>query len=99
MKDGAPAPAPAIEGAYAVLDQLLSLHRVPLFRELTLDQLQALSPLLETREYLAGEQIVQEGGEGHELFVVLAGRGGIVRGRARQAGTPPRPWPPGSFRG
>jgi HEAT repeat protein len=77
--DSAPPHAPAIEGTYAVLDQLLSLHRVPLFRELTLDQLQALSPLLETREYLAGEQIVQEGDEGHELFVVLAGRVRIIR--------------------
>jgi hypothetical protein len=78
LQDGPP--APAIEGAYAVLDQLLALHRVPLFRELTLDQLQALSPLLETREYLAGEQMVQEGGEGHELFVVLAGQVRIIRG-------------------
>jgi HEAT repeat protein len=75
---------PAIKGAYAVLDQLLSLHKVPLFRELTLEQLQALSPLLEEREYLAGEQIVREGDEGHELFVVLAGAVRIVRGSGRQ---------------
>ena len=67
-----------------MLDQLLSLHRVPLFRELTFDQLQMLSPLLETREYLAGELIVQEGDEGHELFVVLAGHVRIVRRSAGQ---------------
>lgn len=74
----------AIKGAYAVLDQLLCLHKVPLFRELTLEQLQALSSLLEEREYLAGEQIVQEGDEGHELFVILAGGVRIVRGSGRQ---------------
>ena len=67
-----------------MLDQLLSLHRVPLFRDLTLDQLQALSPLLQHREYLAGEQIVEEGAEGHELFVVLAGRVRIFRGSGSQ---------------
>jgi CRP-like cAMP-binding protein/HEAT repeat protein len=76
--------AEASKGAYTMLDQLLSLHRVPLFRELTLDQLQVLSPLLQSREYLAGEPIVQEGDEGHELFVVLAGRVRIVRERAGQ---------------
>ena len=73
-----------IEGAYIVLDQLLSLHKVPLFRGLTLDQIQALTPFLEVREYLAGEQIVEEGDEGHELFVVLAGGVRIVRGTERQ---------------
>jgi len=84
-EDGTPPHGLAIERAYAVLDQLLSLHRVPLFRELTFDQLQVLSPLLETREYLAGELIVQEGDEGHELFVVLAGRVRIVRRSAGQS--------------
>jgi CRP-like cAMP-binding protein/HEAT repeat protein len=80
-----PPHAQPIEGAYAVLDQLLSLRQVPLFRELTLEQLQALRPWLQLREYLAGEQIVQEGDEGHELFVVLSGHVRIARGERHQA--------------
>ena len=56
-----------------MLDQLLSLHRVPLFRDLTLDQLQALSPLLEHREYLAGEQIVLRGLGTWGVYLLAAG--------------------------
>ena len=41
--------------------------------------------LLQLHEYLAGEQIVREGDEGAELYVVLAGRVRIVRGSGQHA--------------
>ena len=69
-----------LEGARAVLagpgegmKELIALKRVPLFSELTLEQLSSIDRLMVTRHYVKGETVFRQGDVGSELFVVLDG--------------------------
>jgi hypothetical protein len=69
-----------LEGARAVLagpgdgmKELIALKRVPLFSELTLEQLSSIDRLMVTRHYVKGENVFREGDVGSEMFVVLEG--------------------------
>ncbi len=72
------APSEAEEGAQRLArDVHLKfdvLHKMPLFRHLSYEELMRVLNLMELRSYGAGEPIVREGEEGEELFVVLEGR-------------------------
>jgi hypothetical protein len=57
----------------AAMEQLLALQRVPLFENLTLDQLDAVLRLARDVCYLPGEVIVREGDPGGELYLLLEG--------------------------
>jgi len=60
-----------IEGA--TMERLLALKRVPLFANLTLDQLEAIHQLAIEVTFLPNEVIVREGEPGNELYVLLEG--------------------------
>jgi HEAT repeat protein len=55
------------------MDRLIALKQVPLFANLTLDQLEAVGQLVEESVYVRGETIVREGDPGGELFLLLEG--------------------------
>jgi cyclic nucleotide-binding protein len=57
----------------AIMERLLALQRVPLFENLSLDQLDAVLRLARDATFLAGELIVREGDRGGELFLLLEG--------------------------
>ena len=55
------------------MKELIALKRVPLFSNLTLEQLAAIDRLMVTRHYVKGESIFRKGDVGAELYVVLEG--------------------------
>jgi len=50
------------------------LRKIPLFSELSDDQLSKVQNLCEQRSYEAGNKVITEGQEGDEMFIVLKGR-------------------------
>jgi len=50
------------------------LHQMPLFRFLTYQELVRVLNITDVRNYDAGDNVVEEGDEGDQLFVVLTGR-------------------------
>lgn len=50
------------------------LHRMPLFRFVTYQELVSILNITNARSYATGEAVVEEGEEGAELFVVLGGK-------------------------
>ena len=58
------------------------LHKMPLFRHLTYQELVRLLNITEVRSYQPGERIVEEGDEGDELFIVLTGQARVHSGEA-----------------
>ncbi|HEX6349324.1 MAG TPA: cyclic nucleotide-binding domain-containing protein [Candidatus Dormibacteraeota bacterium] len=55
------------------LKDLIALKKVPLFAQLSLEQLSSIDRLMVTRHYLKGEHIFENGDLGSELFIVLDG--------------------------
>jgi serine/threonine protein phosphatase PrpC/CRP-like cAMP-binding protein len=58
------------------------LHKMPLFRHLTYQELVRLLNITEVRSYQPGERIVEEGDEGDELFIMLTGQARVHSGEA-----------------
>jgi len=58
------------------------LHKMPLFRHLTYQELVRLLNITEVRSYEPGERIVEEGDEGDELFIMLTGQARVHSGEA-----------------
>ena len=56
------------------LKDLIALKRVPLFSQLSLEQLSSIDKLMVTRHHLKGEHIFENGDLGSELFIVLEAR-------------------------
>ena len=71
------APEPGASGPPAsevnTMESLLALRRVPLFAQLTLEQLEAIGKFMKEAQYIAGEVVVREGELGEELYVILEG--------------------------
>jgi CRP-like cAMP-binding protein len=61
------------------MERLLALKQVPLFENLSLEQLDALLQTTEEQEYLDGEVICREGERGDSLFLLLEGEVDIVK--------------------
>ena len=70
VKEGARA---ASEGPGDHMKELIALKLVPLFSDLTLEQLSSIDRLMVTRHYMKGESLFRQGDVGSELFVVLDG--------------------------
>jgi hypothetical protein len=70
VREGARAVA---EGPEQHMKELIALKLVPLFSDLTLEQLSSIDRLMITRHYAKGEALFQRGDVGAELFVVLEG--------------------------
>ncbi|CAJ1349301.1 unnamed protein product [Effrenium voratum] len=49
------------------------LHKVQLFTRLPEDLLPTLAPLCDVRDYLPGDVVIEQGDDGHELFVIRKG--------------------------
>ena len=70
VKEGARA---ALSGPGQHMKELIALKLVPLFSDLTLEQLSSIDRLMVTRHYTKGETLFRLGDVGSELFVVLEG--------------------------
>jgi hypothetical protein len=55
------------------MKELIALKLVPLFSDLTLEQLSSIDRLMVTRHYMKGETLFAQGDVGSELFVVIEG--------------------------
>ncbi len=55
------------------MKELIALKLVPLFSDLTLEQLSSIDRLMVTRHYMKGETLFTQGDVGSELFVVIEG--------------------------
>lgn len=53
--------------------KLDTLHKMPLFRHLTYQELVRVMNLTDVRSYSADEKIIEEGEDGDEMFIVLVG--------------------------
>jgi HEAT repeat protein len=71
--------APVERGMEAIMERLLALRNVPLFSEMSLDQLEAINTLLVEQEFVSGELIFREGDPGTDLFLVMRGSVDIVQ--------------------
>ena len=58
----------------ATMERLLALKEIPLFKNLSLDQLEAVHQITKEVEYLPGEVILKQGERGDELYLLLEGR-------------------------
>jgi len=58
----------------ARMERLLALKEIPLFHNLSLDQLEAVHQITREVEYLPGEVILKQGERGDELYLLIEGR-------------------------
>ena len=56
------------------MERLLALKEIPLFKNLSLDQLEAVHQIAKEVEYLPGEVILRQGERGDELYLLVEGR-------------------------
>jgi len=71
----------------SLMERLLALKQVPLFSQLSLEQLEAIQQISSEVEYLANETIVKEGEAGGELYLLIDGRVRIYKGYGTPAET------------
>ena len=62
--------------------KLETLHRMPLFRHLTYQELVRVMNIVDVRDFAAGERVIDEGEEGDEMFIVLTGAVDVHSGDA-----------------
>jgi len=58
----------------AIMERLLALKEIPLFKNLSLDQLEAVHQITKEVEYLPGEVILRQDELGDELYLLLEGQ-------------------------
>ncbi|SFX39777.1 cyclic nucleotide-binding domain-containing protein [Marinospirillum alkaliphilum] len=63
----------------SMMERLELLHRIPLFSELSLDDLQSLDAQLRSRKASAGECLFQQGEAGDCLYIMVSGKVSISR--------------------
>ncbi len=61
------------------MERLLALKEIPLFKDLSLDQLEAVHQVTTEVEYLPGEVIVRERELGDQLYLLLEGRVRVLK--------------------
>lgn len=66
------------------VERLLVLRKVPLFAQMSLEQLVAIDERLEEVEYLSGEIVFEEGQLGAELYILLEGSVRILKSRGTE---------------
>jgi serine/threonine protein phosphatase PrpC/CRP-like cAMP-binding protein len=62
--------------------KLETLHKMPLFRHLTYQELVRVLNLIDVRDFAAGQRIIEEGDDGDEMFIVLNGQVRVHTGDA-----------------
>ena len=68
------------------MERLLLLRDVPLFSELSLEQLHAISQIMTENQYLSREVVFREGDPAGDLYLLIEGRAQVVTAH----GTPER---------
>jgi len=68
--DSPPGESPGEE----IMERLLALKEISLFKDLSLDQLEAVHQITTEVEYLPGEVIVRQGDRGNQLYLLLEGK-------------------------
>jgi HEAT repeat protein len=68
------------ENGDQVMERMLYLRRVPLFSQLTLDQLDAINRILSESRYVKDEVICREGDIGSDLYVLIDGEVEVFKG-------------------
>lgn len=66
------------------MERLLILRRVPLFGQLTLEQLEAINRILDESEYVVGEEVVREGRSGGRLYLLAEGQVDVIKNRGTE---------------
>ena len=61
------------------MERLLALKQVPLFAQLSLEQLEAIQQISKELEYLEHETIFKEGDRGGDLYLLIEGTVRIVK--------------------
>jgi PPM family protein phosphatase len=69
--------------------KLETLHRMPLFRHLTYQELVRVMNIVDVRDFAAGAKVIDEGEEGDEMFIVLTGGVSVHSGDTRIAALGP----------
>jgi len=69
--------------------KLETLHRMPLFRHLTYQELVRVMNLVEVQSYDAGQRVIEEGEEGDAMFIVLTGEASVRSGDTKIANLGP----------
>jgi serine/threonine protein phosphatase PrpC/CRP-like cAMP-binding protein len=62
--------------------KLDTLHKMPLFRHLTYQELVRVLNLIDVRDFAPGQRIIEEGDDGDEMFIVLSGQVRVHTGDA-----------------
>jgi serine/threonine protein phosphatase PrpC/CRP-like cAMP-binding protein len=62
--------------------KLETLHRMPLFRHLTYQEVVRVMNIVDVRSFAPGEHVLEEGDEGDQMFIVLTGRVRVHSGDA-----------------
>ncbi len=65
--------------------KLETLHKMPLFRHLTYQELVRVMNIVDVRSFGAGERVLEEGDEGDQMFIVLTGSVRVHSGDAKIA--------------
>jgi CRP-like cAMP-binding protein len=65
--------------------KLDTLHRMPLFRHLTYQELVRVMNLVDVKGYEAGQRVLEEGEEGDAMFIVLTGEASVRSGDTKIA--------------
>jgi HEAT repeat protein len=71
---------PSVAKEIRTMERLLALRKVPLFAQLSFEQLDAIHRFMREVDYLEGEVVVREGDMGDELYVLLDGEVGFYKG-------------------
>ena len=71
-------------GGLETMERLLALKQVPLFANLTIEQLEAVHQLAVESFYLPGEEVVREGDRGGQLYLLLEGSVDVVLARGER---------------
>jgi CRP-like cAMP-binding protein len=65
--------------------KLETLHRMPLFRHLTYQEVVRVMNIVDVRAYAPDQRVIEEGDEGDQMFIVLTGRVRVHSGDAKIA--------------
>lgn len=63
-----------------IVEKVLILKKVDIFADIDDDLLAGLAAEMQERDYRAGERILEEGGIGREMFIIVSGSVRINRG-------------------